>query len=198
MQYFVSTLISVSLIILGSYSAFGEPIGFIGNATIIFSDGRSGSITYNEVTNTSTMLLSDGQSAATTYNKITKTAHTIYSNGKAATSSFNDITKTSHTIFSDGLTANTSFNDITNTLHTTFSDGTTAITSYNEVTNTATTTVFGIFLLPSMAKIHFSPKSTKIKKILHIKDLKSGEREAEGWIKNEILEPTSVPSKTVD
>jgi len=198
MQYRGTLLILILLILLGSYSAFGEPIDFIGNATILFSDGRSGSITYNAVMKTSTMHLNDGQSATTTYNEIAKTTHTVYSNGTTATSSFLDITQTSHTVFSNGLTANTLFNDITNTLHTTFSDGTTATTSYNEVTNTATTTVFGIFLLPSMAKIHFSPKSTKIEKILHIKDLKSGEREAEGWIRNEILEPTAVPSKTVD
>jgi hypothetical protein len=53
-------------------------------------------------------------------------------------------------------------------------------------------------LLPSMAKIHFSPQSTKIKKILHTKDLEPGKREAEGWIRNEIQELTPVPSKTVD
>ena len=51
-QYFVSAAISVFLIILGYYSALGEPVGFIGNASILFSDGRSGSITYNEMTNT--------------------------------------------------------------------------------------------------------------------------------------------------
>jgi hypothetical protein len=198
MRFFVSVIISIFFIIFGSYSAFGEPVGIVGNATIVFSDGRTGSITYNEVTNTSTMLISDGHSASTTYNDITKTAHTIYSNGKIGTSSFNDITQTSHTIFSDGLTANTSFNNLTNTLHTTFSDGATAITSYNKITNTATTTVFGIFLLPSMSKIKFSPQSTKIKKIFHVKDLKPGERESEGWIRNEIRDSTSVPSKAVD
>ena len=198
MRSFVSVIISVFFIIFGSYSAFGEPVGIVGNATIIFSDGRTGSITYNEVTNTSTMLLSDGQNASTTYNDITKTAHTIYSNGETATSSFNGITKTSHTMFSNGLAANTSFNDLTNTLHTNFSDGSTATTSYNKITNTTTTTVFGIFLLPSMSKIRFSPQSSKIKKIFHVKDLKPEERETEGWIRNEIRKPTSIPSKAVD
>jgi len=141
------------------------------------------------------MRLSDGEGATTTYNKITRTAHTVYTNGRTATSSFNDVTRTSHTSFSDGLTAHSNFNDVTNTLHTTFSDGTTATTSFNEVTKTATTRVFGIFLLPSMAKIYFSPQSSKIKELLRIKDLKPEEREADGWKRNEIWKPTSTPSK---
>jgi len=198
MQYCGTLFTLILSIFLGSYSAFGGPVGFTGNATIHFSDGRSGSITYNAVMKTSTMHLSDGQSATTTYNEIPKTAHTVYSNGTTASTSFLDITQTSHTVFSDGLTANTSFNDITNTLYTTFSDGTTATTSYNEVTNTASTTVFGIFLLPSMAKIYFSPQSAKIKKIHHIKNLKPENRETEDWIRNEIKKSTPVSSKTVD
>jgi len=197
-QYFAPAFISVFLIIAGSYSAFGEPEGFQGTAIISFSDGRSGSITYDGITNTSTMLLSDGRSATTTYDQITKTAHTVYSNAQTATSYFDDITQTSHTLFSDGVTATTFFDDITNTLFTTFSDGTTATTSYDKITNSSTTQVFGIFLLPSMGKIHFSPESTRIKKILDVKDLKPGERETDGWIRNEIREPTSAPSKKED
>jgi len=190
--------ISLFLMIAGTYSAFGEPVEVLRTGTILFSDGRSGSITYNEVANTSTMFLSDGEGATTTYNKITRSAHTVYTDGRTASSFFNDVTQTSHTSFSDGLTANSNFNDVTNTLHTTFSDGTTATTSYNEVTNTATTQVFGIFLLPSMAKIYFSPQSPRIKELLRIKDLEPEEREAGGWKRNEIQKPSSTPSKKED
>ena len=187
--------ISLFLIIGGTCGAFGQPVEVVRTGTILFSDGRSGSITYNGITNTSTMLLSDGEGATTTYNKTTRTAYTVYTDGRTASSYFNDVTQTSHTSFSDGLTAHSNFNDVTNTLYTTFSDGTTATTSYNEVTKTSTTQVFGIFLLPSMARIYFSPQSPRIKELLRIKDLEPEEREADGWKRNEIREPTSTPSK---
>jgi len=187
--------VSFFLLIGGTYGSLGQDLDVVRTGTILFSDGRSGSIMYNGITNTSTMLLSDGEGATTTYNKTTRTAYTVYTDGRTASSYFNDVTQTSHTSFSDGLTAHSNFNDVTNTVYTTFSDGTTATTSYNEVTKTSTTQVFGIFLLPSMAKIYFSPQSPRIKELLRIKDLEPEEREADGWKRNEIREPTSTPSK---
>ena len=165
------------LCLTGEY-ALSQTVSSFYNASIYFSDGRTGTITYNDITNTSNMHLSDGSSATTSYNDLTHSSHTRFSDGTTASSSYNELTKNIYTNYSNGLTASTHYNDLTDTLSTTFSDGSTASTTFNEITRTSTTTVFGIFLLPSMGNIHFDPKSEKLKTI------KESSPELGEWLKS--------------
>jgi len=164
-------------------------------ATITYSDGRTGSIIYNDLTNTSIMRLNDGTVATTTYNDLTQTANTTYNNGITAISIYNRLTKSIHTSFNDGDSSITVFNELTDTLQTSFSNGDTATTTYNRLTSQSTTTVYGIFLLPSMAKITFSPKSAKIRKIHNVKSLTQSQRKEEGWVKSSVRPTSESPTK---
>jgi len=164
-------------------------------ATIIYSDGRTGSIIYNDLTNTSIMRLSDGTVATTTYNNLTQSANTTYNDGITAISTYNRLTKSIHTLFNDGASSTTSFNELTNTLQTSFSNGVKATTTYNRLTSQSTTKVYGIFLLPSMAKITFSPKSAKIRKIQNAKSLTQSQQKEEGWVKSSVRPTSESPTK---
>ncbi len=182
-------IIILILVGVSSVSSVAHAFDVLGVASINFSDGRTGTITYNELTNSTTMQLSDGTTARTSHNDLTNNSTTQFSNGITATSHHNDLTNNIYTSYSSGLTSTTHYNDLTDTLYTTFSDGSTATTTYNDLTRTATTSVFGIFLLPSMKNILFNPQANKLKTIRNQSERPSTKDHKEGWIR-------SSPSKT--
>ncbi len=152
-------------------------------AVISFSDGISGRLTYDALTNTSRSFFSDGSFSWTTH--MGNTAFTTYSDGRTSNSNYNPITKTVTTNFSDNATATTTYNEITNTIVTHYSEGRTATINYTEFPIYVDAPVCGLHLMPEASNIIVDPDHPAVQEIRRLRELDESDREASGWIRSD-------------
>ena len=152
-------------------------------AIVSFSDGLTGRITYDSLTNTSRSFFSDGSYTWTTHTAFN--AFTTYSDGRTSNSTYNAVTKTVTTRFSDNTTATTTFNDFTNTVVTHYSEGRTAIITYTDFPVYVESPVCGIHLMPDRSNIIVDPNHPAVQEIRRLRNMDDAERKASGWLKSE-------------